>query len=88
MIKVRRFFKAQAVADFGNIPVSVLQQGFGFGYEAFKNQFGGGFAGHQAYGTVKVINMHVELLSKGFGRAHTELLRYRLYGKLAFQLRR
>lgn len=85
---MRWFFETQAVADFSNIPVSVLQQGFGFGYEAFKNQFSSGFASHQAHSAVKVINMHVELLSKGFGRAHTELLRYGLDRKLAFQLRR
>ncbi len=55
---MRRFFKAQAVADLGHVPVGVAEEGFGFAGEAFHNMVGGGFAGGLADGPVKVIYVY------------------------------
>jgi len=49
VIKVSGIIKAKAVSDFGNIPICMPQQGFGFGNNAFAYMRRGGFAGNFFY---------------------------------------
>ena len=45
VVEVSRFRKTEAVADFGDVPVGVLQQGPGFADQSPGDVIGGGLAG-------------------------------------------
>ena len=85
MGEMGRFFKAEAIADHGDIPVGEFQQGLRFGKHAVSNMFGCGLASDLLNGTVEVVDVNGEVSGIVAGGAKIELLGGGFYGELAFQ---
>jgi hypothetical protein len=58
IVEMSRFLEAEAVTNLSYVPVSMLQQSFGFAQESAGNMVSGCFAGRFPDGTVEVIDVH------------------------------
>jgi len=85
VVEMGRLFETQAVADLGNIPICMFEQGFGFAGQSFRDMARGRLACAELDGTVQMIYVDIQLLGKVPGTAEGELLRRGFDGELAFQ---
>ena len=77
--------EAQAISDFRNIPVGLLQEYFCFLYQPGGDDFGGGLAGIFFQYLVQVVYVYAQGIGIILGRAQLEFLLRRFDGKLSFQ---
>lgn len=85
VVEVSWFIEAQAVADLGDVPVAMPEQGSGFSSEPVSNVVGGGFTRCIAYASVEVIDMYGKLVGKVTRRPKGKPPGWRLDRKLSFE---
>ena len=80
-----RLFKTEAITYFGNVPVGMFQQSFGFIHHPFEYMVRGGFARHLFDAAVEMVEMHCQLVGKIRGRTKRKTLRGGLDRELALE---
>jgi len=83
--KMRRLFEAQAIADHGDIPVGVFEQGLGLGKHSKRDMFRGGLTGDLFDGTVEVVDVYGKIFGIIAGGTEAELMGGGFDGELPFE---